>query len=208
MDNFITIKGNQIPLTEEQVCLIHDALFSANGQPLKDKLSKIPVGNTFDIGNYTFVVLEHQDGETCVILKNLLYTSEIFGDNNNYIGSNVDRICNEFAEEIAGIIGKESLIEHTVDLTSDDGLKDYGTATRRMSLITADMYRKHVDTLDKHKVDAWWWTCTPYSTPKHENASWVKCVSPRGDFDSNYFYCIGYGVRPFCILKSDIFVSQ
>ena len=119
----------------------------------------------------------------------------------------MDHICSEFETEISNLVGAENLFMHTVDLTSDDGLKCYGTVERRMSLLTADLYRRWVEILDKHKLDKWWWLATPYSTPRHEDNEWVKCVSPSGyvrNDDGNY----NRGVRPFCILKSDIFVSR
>ena len=56
----------------------------------------------------------------------------VFGDSNNLDGSDVDKACGTFANEIAGIVGEDSLVEFTVDLTSDDGLKDYGMIQRKM----------------------------------------------------------------------------
>ena len=107
----------------------------------KVSLEKIAVGETFKLGEYEFIVLEHSDDTTAVILKDLLFYSEEFGKNNNYNGSNVDRLCIEFGEKIKSLVGEGNLVEHTVDLTSDDGLKDCGTVKRFMSLITCDMYR-------------------------------------------------------------------
>ena len=142
-----------------------------------------------------------------VILKDLLHESESFGENNNYNDSNVDKLCVEFGEKIETLVGKENLVEHTVDLTADDGLKCYGSIKRKISLLTAQMYRKYVYTLDKHPIKSWWWLATAYSTKKHDDASWVKCVSPSG-YVSNDDYDDNFGVRPYCILKSNIFVSK
>ncbi len=206
MKNYINFEGQEIALTDEQIAQLR-AVLETGAHEKGIELASIEVGETFKLGAHEFIVLEHTDDTTAVILKSLLYDSEEFGKNNNYADSNVDRLCNEFAEKVADIVGKENLIEHEVDLTSDDGLKDYGTATRRMSLITADMYRKHVDTLDKHKIDAWWWLSTPFSTPRHEASDWVKCVSPLGFIDFSRYYYVR-GVRPFCILNSNIFVSR
>lgn len=173
----------------------------------QQRLLEIKVGEICQIGGFQFIVCEHTREGTVLILKDLLHEMEAFGDNNNYNDSNVDRICNDFGEKIKGIVGEENLVEHVLDLTSDDGLKDYGVVTRLMSLITCDMYRRYVEIFDKHKLDAWWWLATPWSTPTHEDSSWVKCVSPHGNFD--YGSCnINCGLRPFCILKSNIFVSK
>ncbi len=171
-------------------------------------LSSIAVGEPFKLGDYEFVVLEHMEDTTAVVFKGLLHESERFGPNNNYNGSEVDKLCNDFGNEIESIVGSDNLIEHTVDLTSDDGLKDYKSVNRKMSLMTANDYRRYVEILDKHKVNAWWWTATAYSTPTHGFEYYVKCVSPSGYVYNNFgIYDYG-GVRPFCILKSNILVSK
>lgn len=208
MENYIMFKGQKIELTEGQISQMENVLRGEScGCPSRSKLADIPAGETFKIGTYEFVVLEHCEGGTNVILKDLIKESEEFGDCNNFNDSNVDHICSEFETEISNLVGAENLLIHTVDLTSDDGLKCYGTVERRMSLITTEMYRRYVEILDKHKLDKWWWLATPYSTPKHEDDYWVKCVSPSGYFyDFNCYF--NRGVRPFCILKSDIFVSR
>jgi len=203
MKNYISINGQKTELTEEQVKKIKES-FAAQMVKLADNAP----GDVVKVGDHEFVVLEHRAEGTALILKQLLREGEEFGDeNNNFAGSNVEDICNEFAEELAGIVGADNVLLHDVDLTSDDGLKDYGVIKRRVSLLTAPMYRQFVDILDEHKIDAWWWLATPYSTPRHEHTSWVKCVSPSGDVNDGRYYG-SIGVRPFCILNSNIFVSK
>ena len=188
-------------MTDEQVKQIQNSFGITN-----TKLSNIAVGKTFKIGDYEFIVLEHAKETTAVILKNLLFENKEFGKNNNYQGSYVDNLCNDFAKEVSKIVGKDNLIEHTIDLTSDDGLKDYGKVKRFASLLTTDLYRRYVEILDKHKINKWWWLATPYSTPTHEDSAWIKCVTPYGIL-GNYGYIGNIGVRPFCIFNSDIFIS-
>lgn len=170
------------------------------------KLADIEPGETFHLGEHEFIVLEHCDGETAVICKDIL-KNMTFGGNNNYNGSAVDDACIAFGDEIAGIVGEENLMEHIVDLTSDDGLDDYGDISRRVSLLTTAQYRRWVKILDRHNPNKWWWLATPYSTKAHENDRWVKCVAPSGHIRHDNYGIGGYGVRPFCILKSSIFVS-
>ena len=198
----IYLNGVKIEFTPEQIAAIGKAF----GAKLEEKtsgaqLASIAVGGTFKHCGHEFIVLEHlADGTTVVCFKELVKENEKFGGNNNYYGSNVDEICCEIAEEIT------DTVEFTLDLTSDDGLDDYGTIEREVALMTTDMYRKYVRILDKYKINKWWWLATAYSTATHDDTDWVKCVSPSGDFDGN-LYSINYGVRPFCILKSNIFVS-
>lgn len=199
--NYMMLNGRKIDLTDEQVKEMKQS-FGID----KIQLANVKVGETFKVEDYEFVVLEQSGDTAAAILKNLLYEGKQFGTNNNYKNSNVDDICNEFGKKIAKIVGKNNLVEHTVDLTSDDGLKDYGSVKRTMSLLTCEQYRRYVSILDKHKVGKWWWLATAYSTPTHDDAYWSKCVAPRGSLICNRCdYCDG--VRPFCIFDSSIFVS-
>lgn len=202
MNNYLILNGKQIDLTEEQVAEIKQSIGIGN-----ICLSEIGESETFKIGKYEFILLELSGDTAAVILKEPLYERKQFGENNNYDGSDMDKLCIEFGKEIETIVGKENLVEHTVDLTADDGLKCYGSIKRKMSLITAQMYRKYVYTLDKYPVKSWWWLATAYSTKKHDDTSWIKCVSPSGDVN-NYYFSSNDAVRPFCILKSNIFVSK
>lgn len=203
MENYIYVNGKKIGLTDEQIQQIISA-YKDNNQNVR--LADIPAGGTFKVDGMEFVVLEQNGETTAVITQNVLETMS-FGSTNNFDGSDADDYCKEFAEDIFEKIGTENVVEHTVDLTSDDGLKDYGTVNRMVSFLTADQYRKYVDVLDQHKHDKYWWLATPHSTERHGNSAWVKCVSPSGNILSDGFDSGDGGVRPFCILKSSIFVS-
>ena len=201
MKTFISIGGVEIPLTESQTEQIRDAFVS---EP-RSRIADVPVGETFKIDCYEFVVLEQMPGQTAVILKDVLEKTS-FGDSNRLPGSKVDEICCEFAEAIADLVGYDGIVEHEVDLTSDDGLKDYGSVQCLASPLTAEQYRKYVDVLDCHNPKVWWWLATPFSTEKHDDCNYVKCVSPSGCL-FNFLCYNDIGVRPFLIFKSDIFVS-
>lgn len=203
MENYIMINGRKIELNGEQAAMI----LSAFENPTNIKLSDIEVGDTFKLGEHELIVLEQTGDTTAVILKDLL-PAQKFGSSNNFDGSDVAKTCCEFAAQVAAIVGEENIIPHTVDLTANDGLKCYGTIETRCSLLTADLYRRFVETLDKYKPDDWWWLATPWSTKKHDNDNYALCVSPSGCFDFNSCYYGGSGVRPFCIFESSIFGSS
>lgn len=197
----LTKENPTITLTIEQMEKMHSTI-----GPLREPLSKYAVGDVVNVGGFEMVVLEQHGEETALILKNLYVEESEFGENNNYDGSYVDEQCRKFALELAAIVGEENVVEHEVDLTSNDGLKCYGTVSRRASLLTADLYRKYVDVLDKFRLDKWWWLATPWSTKRHDHEVCVLCVAPSGDI--YYGNCSrDSGVRPFCVLKSSIFVS-
>ena len=203
MKNCICLNGVKIELTPEQVAAIGEACDTTPEEKTSGaELATLPVGATFTHCGHEFIVLEHkEDGITVVCFKGFVKESVEFGDNNCYEGSNVDEICCELAKKIT------DTVEFELDLTSDDGLDDYGTVSRAVALMTVDMYRKYVRILDKHKISKWWWLATPWSTRTHNNTDFVKCVSPSGYLGCNGCSIINGGVRPFCILKSNIFVS-
>ena len=199
MKNYLFINGKKIYLTDEQVReLMED----------NTKLADITAGETFKIGDREFIVLEHLEAGTAVITKDIIRKMAFGSENNDFRESNVKDCLAEFGDEMAKIVGSENLVEHTVDLTSDDGLKDYGAISAYISMLTAEMYRRYVHILDAHKIGRWWWLATPHSTSTHENSNWVKCVSPHGVISYDIYISDDSGVRPFCILKSDIFVSK
>lgn len=198
-DSYLCINGHKTELTKEQLKqfgIIAETCYLSDD------------GKIAHIGEYEFIVINTDEklGTTELLLKDKLGENMTFGSNNDFRTSEVKEVLDKFADEISGIVGEENLVEHIVDLTADDGLKCYGTIKAKMSLFTAQMVRENVEILDEFKLKEWWWTCTPYSTPKHENASWIKCVSPRGNI-SNRNDRTDRAVRPFCIVKSSIFVS-
>ena len=200
MKNYLCINGKKSELTKEQLKQLGIVV-----EPIAS-LSKD--GTIAKIGEYEFIVLKNDDNQVQLLLKDILCNKPFDSDCNNFAQSDIREYLDEFADKLAELIGEDNIVEHSVDLTADDGLKCYGECDCRVSLLTAQMYRENVYTIDKFKINKWWWLATAYSTPKHDCETWVKCVSPFGYID-NYNYDFNYsGVRPFCILKSNIFVSK
>lgn len=174
MTNYIKLNGKKIELNDTQV----EEIKRSFGIGAK-KLSEIPEGGTFKIGKYEFAVLEQRE-DSAVVIKKEKYGSDIhFGSNNNYNGSDADKLCNKFGEEIASLIGRDNMLEFDLDLTANDGLKCYGSIKRRCALRTADMHRKYAYIFE-NLPRFWEWLATADSTPKHEVETLVLCVSPRG----------------------------
>ena len=202
MENYIVLNGQKIKLTEFQVEEIKNS-FNINTLQLED----VPAGETFKVGDLEFVVLEHWDNATAVLLKELWKTCAFDDASNDYKDSEIRKELNSnFYNELSSAVGEDNIIEHTVDLTSDDGRKDYENCTDDVSLLTCDQYRKYVTILDKYRAGIWW-LATAYSTKDNGYSFSVRCVDDRGTL-SNYGCGNDLGVRPFCILKSNIFVSK
>ena len=174
----------------------------------KVELSTLKSGDEFKLGDEVFIVMEHTDKGTRVISKEFAYKEVKFGDNSNWNTSPIRRMLNnEYFEKIAAIIGGENnIISMDRDLTSLDGLDDYGTCTDKVSLLTAMEYAKYHKILGlKSNYPDWWWLITPASTPSNNYARGVCYVFSRGVL----FWCgcdCAVGVRPFLNLESSISV--
>lgn len=123
---------------------------------------------------------------------------------NDFAASDIREFLNgEFLQKLIGAGAPEAMFEYfNVDLTADDGLKDYGGDCVRVGLITCDEYRLLRGNIPE-LPDTWWWTATPDS-PKN---SYVRCVYSDGSLGYNIAYIGSYGVRPLCVLKSEILKS-
>ncbi len=174
----------------------------------KFKLATVETGKTFKAGKFEFVALEHFSKTTAVVLKSCWKKGPFDSKSNDYSASDIRLdLNNDFYNQLAEIVGKENIIKHAVDLTSDDGRKEYETCMDYISLLTCNQYRKYVSILDQYNPKQWWWLVTPYSTLK-DYSSLVRCVDSIGALLNGDCYYGYYVVRPFCILKSDIFVSE
>ena len=175
----------------------------------KVQLSTLNPGDVFKIGEYDFIVLEQCEERTAVISKGLMAENVKFDeDSRNYKESNLKKVIeNQIQPVIEKEVGSKNLIEHEVDLTSVDMQDEFGGFKCKVRPITFDEARLYNNLLVNKNLNDWWWTCTPWST---EDRGWkhsITVVAPAGHvFDRNC--CDGHGVRPFCILKSNIFVSK
>lgn len=195
----------EMTLQEIQNILGYEVKIVAS-KPTK-QLSDIAAGETFKIGDLEFIVLGHTNGNTCVILKDFWKEEKFDSSSNNYANSSVRKELNgKFYNKLVALVGKDNIVRHTVDLTSDDGRDDYEEVEDFVSLLTCDMYRKYVHTLDKYRPSGWWWLATPYSTESNGYSIWVRYVFDDGALCDGDCGCDG-GVRPFCIFKSSISVS-
>ena len=129
-----------------------------------------------------------------------------FGENNDWRESPIKKKLNEeLYQKIVAELGTDALVAIQTDLFSHDGLRDYGKCEDMVSLLTYDLYRSNRENIKS--FDEWWWTCTPDSTPSGDNSSYVRCVRSYGYVGFSHCDWCDRGVRPFFILKSDIFVS-
>ena len=175
----------------------------------KVQLSELKPGEVFKIGKHDFIVLEQENRTTKVISKGFMAEDIVFDeDTRDYSKSNLKKVIEEDIQPIIEAeVGADNIVEHTVDLVSVDMQKEFEPCTCKVRPITFDESRKYNDFIVNKDLGDWWWTCTPWSTYDREWKYQVAVVSSSGCF--YYFSCnCRNGVRPFCILKSSIFVSR
>lgn len=126
------------------------------------------------------------------------------GNKNDFAASSLRAYLNgEFLRRLIKAGAPEEMFEYfNIDLTADDGLKNYGGDRVRIGLITCEEYRLLRGNIPA-LPDRWWWTATPDSPIN----SFVRRVYSDGSLDYSRAYSGHRGVRPLCNLKSEILVS-
>lgn len=176
----------------------------------KVKLSELEPGETFKIGDHDFIVLKQYESleQTKVISKGFMAEDVVFGSSRDYNKSNLKDIIEKGIQPIIEkSVGAENLIEHEVDLISVDMQHEFDSFKCKIRPITFDEVREYNDLIVNEELDDWWWTCNPWSTEKRGFKYGMPVVSPSGRICSGS-YNGSRGVRPVCILKSNIFVSK
>ena len=177
----------------------------------KDKvqLSELQPGETFKIGAHDFLVLEQNGCRTNVISKGFMAEDIVFdSDTIDYNKSNLKRIIEKNIQPVieAGV-GADNINRQIFSLTSVDMQDEFKPCYCKARPITFDEARKYNNLLVNKELNDWWWTCTPWSTADRGWKYAIAVVAPSGVFGSRDCDCRN-GVRPFCILKSNIFVSK
>lgn len=169
---------------------------------------KIAPSSVINYGGLDCIVLDVEQDKILVLAKESIGNMPFDeGNSNNFPKGTLCKYLNgEFIKKLkANGADTSALIPTTIDLTSDDGLKDYGETTQKIFLLTCDMYRKYRSVIPN--LDDWWWLATAYSTESNGYASSARRVNSGGSLGSYYAYYGYYGVRPAFYLKSSILES-
>lgn len=175
----------------------------------KVELSTLAPGDVFEIGKNDFIVLEQMSFETKVISKDFMAENIVYDeDSRDYNESNLKKVIEDKIQPIIeSEVGENNLVEHTVELTSVDMQHEFDDCKCKVRPITFDEARKYNNLLPNKELDDWWWTCTPWST-KERGWSYSMAVVSSAGYVGNSCCSNDGGVRPVCILKSNIFVSK
>lgn len=169
---------------------------------------KIAPSSVISYGGLDCIVLDVEQDKILVLAKESIGNMPFDeGNSNNFPKGTLCKYLNgEFIKTLkANGADTLALIPTTIDLTSDDGLKDYGETTQKIFLLTCDMYRKYRSIIPN--LDDWWWLATAYSTESNGYANSARYVSSAGSLYLDIAYNGHYGVRPAFYLKSSILES-
>ena len=164
-------------------------------------------GEHFVYGKKNCMVLEHMDdGTLCMVLDEDFESK--FGGNNNFAESELRKKLNcEYLDEwVKGGADRASFILMRVDLTANDGLKDYGTCECFLAPRTCDQHRKYRYLIPNPKGN-WEWTATAYSTKANGYSLTAYQVTSAGALSINYSVNVAYGVRPLFKLNPESLVE-
>lgn len=170
---------------------------------MQKKIKEIKPGEVFAYAGYEWIKLE--DGLS--ITKDIVAEKEFNPDCNNYYMTSkvkyylADFFMNYLCENGADI---SSFDFFKLDLTADDGTKEYATYKVMIGLLTAYQYRKNRHLLKP--ISDSWWLATPKSyTPKNNDT--VIYVDEDSVLKDEFVWIQGHGVRPVCKLTEDTLVD-
>ena len=176
---------------------------------MKKALKTAARGTVFPYAGEKWVVLEHEPaGRTLCLRLDLIPNKPFDEDNrNNFaVSSSKEWMNGPYLDNLIDAVnGPHAFLPTELDLTADDGLKDYGTCTVTIFSLTVDQYRRNRDVIPN--VDDWWWLSTAYSTAANGYEHSARRVGSGGALYGGVAYYGHYGLRPACYLDSDLLIS-
>lgn len=171
------------------------------------KVMEVTAGKTVKVAGMNWVVLDHIEGKGTLCLMEDILEERAFHNKdkegcNNWANSSLRQYLNS---EFAARLLDRQLAEMEVDLTSDDGMTDYGKTKDYIALLTADQYRKYRSLIPE--ADDWWWLATPW-TCNSANSYAVRSVDPDGTLYNYDAYFGTIGVRPALVFKESVIADD
>ena len=138
-------------------------------------------GTAFDYAGQSWILLENDDGRALCLSKDIIETRAFDeGNCNNFaVASSKEYLNGAYLDNLLeDVNGPNAFLTTELDLTADDGLKDYGTCTVTIFLLTVDQYRRNRDVIPN--ADDWWWLSTAFSTKSNGYESLARGVGAGG----------------------------
>lgn len=167
---------------------------------MKTRIKKPSAGEHFFYNGIEFIALGEEQGGILAVVAERLEERMAFDKNNknDWRSSTLREYLNS---EYIDNFDTDDLLPFVSDLTSDDGMTDYGTSEDFVALLSDNLYRKYRKFMPQY--DTWVWTITPWScTPGHADSE--RLVYTSGALNRSGAI-IGTGVAPACIFNPSIF---
>lgn len=175
----------------------------------KVRLSELNPGDIFQTtGKRKYKVLEQYTEHTKIISLGFVKEDVKFDNGpNDYSKSSLKNMCDtEILKDFEEEFGEENIETDISDLITVDGQKT-GEMERKVRPLTFDEARKYTELTPNDELDDSYWTCSAWSTVERGWEYALAVVSHAGVI-RNCSYYFSNGVRPVCILKSNLFVSK
>ena len=133
---------------------------------MERKLGALKNGRVFNYAGVNWVKLDDLNGGALVLSADSLFRRAFDTEGkNNFAVSSLNRELNgDFLEALCREgAKKEDFVPLVLDLTSDDGMKDYGVTSAMIGLLTCEQFRKYRALIPNLNEEDWWWLLTPDS---------------------------------------------
>ena len=176
------------------------------------RLNSVRPGERFELDGAEFIKLDEALGGAFVVAADTLPDAGPFehedaerDDHNNFVGSCLEADILEWADSHPTI--KAAMLERPIDLTSMDGMTDYGTPCVKARTLTIDEYRKYRQYIPL--TSKAWWTATPWCTKRspYSDAYDAYFIGTVGSVSNDGVYDASFAPRPAFYLDSLILVS-
>lgn len=178
-------------------------------------LDRVPLGGTFTLDGVRFVKLDGDHDATFSVAEGIPADLDYVQfedddasreDHNNFSGSLVQKVIERWLRDKHKPIF-DATVERPIDLTTMDGMTDYGCPLTVGRILTIDEYRRHrrfIPLTDKPYWLATGWTTA--SSPSSDTSD-AYYIIPDGTVYGNSVCSNNFAPRPALYLQSQILVS-
>lgn len=178
------------------------------------ELSRVRQGEAFTFDGVRWVKLDEIAGAALVVAEDVLLKNTPFEcedaereDHNNFKGSNLELSIVELLTVKHQKI-QDAVVERPIDLTTMDGMTDYGMPVVTARALTINEYRKYRRFIPLASEPYWLATGWTTKSSPYSNTNYAYYVYTDGTLNNYYnVYDAGFAARPALYLKSSILVS-
>ena len=177
------------------------------------ELSKVRQGERFTLDGVEFVKLDENHMGAFIVAADALPDNCQFEsddaereDHNNFSGSHIAKVMERWLRDQHKPIF-DATLEHPIDLTTMDGMTDYGTPLAVARLLTIDEYREYRRFIPLASRPFWLATGWTTNSSPYSDADYAYRIYTDGTVYCGYVYRAYFAPRPALYLKSSILVS-